>query len=69
MALEERKILASVDIQPTSNTVNVRWDNQILRDGVVVSTTPHRTAYSVDQKDAFLAEVEGADKYIAALGW
>ena len=69
MSLTESKVLAQVTILPESNSVNVRWDNLIMRDEEVISRQPHRKAYTFDQKDEFLAEVEGAENYIAALGW
>lgn len=68
MALTEQKILKQVTIL-SSGSANVQWANQILRDGEVISETYERTAYGVDQKDQFLAEVAGAENYIAALGW
>jgi hypothetical protein len=69
MALTEQKILASVDIQPKTSTVQVRWDNLVLRDGEIISRVPHRKAYMQEQKAEFLVEVEGAAAYVTAMGW
>ena len=69
MALTESTILAHVGLNQTANSIEVRWDNIIDRDGETISRVPHRKAYSVEQKADFLAEVEGADKYVAAMGW
>lgn len=69
MALTEQKVLKSVDVQLNTKTANVLWSHQILRDGDVISETNHRRAFSEAEKDDFLAEVEGADKYLAALDW
>lgn len=69
MALTEQRVLNQVTVLPNEATVNVQWMDQILRDGQVVASTPHRKAYTADQKDAFLVEVDGAGNYINALGW
>ena len=69
MALTESKVLAHVGINLAANSADVRWDNLIERDGEVISRVPHRKAYSVEQKSDFLAEVEGAENYLGALGW
>ncbi len=69
MALTEQRILKQVSILPSQSAVNVQWADQILRDGEVISENFHRKAYTIDQKEEFLLEVEGAPNYIAALGW
>lgn len=69
MALSEQRILKQVSILPAQSAVNVQWANQILRDGEVISETYERKAYTADQAAEFVAEVEGAESYIAALGW
>lgn len=69
MALTEQKILKQVSILPAQSAVNVQWANQILRDGEVISEQFERKAYTAEQKDEFLGEVEGAAAYIEALGW
>jgi len=78
MALTEEKILANVEVHTDASTIQVKWVNQILRDGEVISRVPHRCAYSQDQKDQFTADIENpanggspgmAAPYIAAVGW
>ena len=69
MALTEQKILKQVTVLAQQSAANVQWANQILRDGEVISEQFERKAYTADQKDEFLAEVEGADSYITILGW
>lgn len=69
MALTEQRILKQVTTLPNQSAVNVQWANQILRDGELVTETYERKAYTADQKAEFLTEVEGAENYIAALGW
>jgi hypothetical protein len=69
MSLSESTILASVNINVSANTIEVRWDNIIQRGDEVISRVPHRKAYTPDQKEDFLAEVEGAEAYITAAGW
>jgi len=69
MALTEQTILKSVEVLPEQSAVNVMWENQILRDGEVISAAPHRKAYGQEQKDEFLTEVEGASAYVTILGW
>lgn len=69
MALTEQTILKQVTVLPNQSAVNVQWANQILRDGELVTETYERKAYTAEQKDEFLTEVEGADGYITILGW
>ena len=69
MALTEQRILKQVSILPNQSAVNVQWASQILRDGEVISENYERKAYSADQKADFLAEVEGAQAYVTAMGW
>lgn len=69
MALTEQRILKQIAILPAQNAVNVQWADQILRDEEVVSETLHRKAYTQEQAAEFLAEVEGAEAYMSALGW
>lgn len=70
MALTEQKKLASVNHNITSNTLEVKWLNEILRDGEVISSIPHRGSYQVEQKAQFVADLGvEADKYIALAGW
>ncbi len=69
MALTEQRILNQVSTLPSQSAINVRWADQILRDGEVISETFHRKVYTVDQKEEFLLEVEGAALYVQVLGW
>lgn len=69
MTLTEQRILKQVTILPNQSAANVQWANQILRDGELVTETYERKAYSADQKAEFMAEVEGAENYITAMGW
>lgn len=69
MALTEQRVLKSVNILPSQGAANVQWADQILKNGEVISESYHRKAYTQDQKEEFLAEVEGAESYISALGW
>lgn len=70
MALTEQRILKQVTMLPQSNTINIQWANQVIRDGSeLVSETYERKAYSQDQKADFIAEVEGGQAYSDAMGW
>jgi hypothetical protein len=69
MALTERTIIKQIQVLPESNTIQVQWANQILRDGELVTETFHRCAYGADDQEKFLAEVDGAEAYIPILGW
>lgn len=69
MALSEQRILKQVTVLAQQSAANVQWANQILRDGEVISETYERKAYTEDQKDSFLSEVEGAEGYVLILGW
>jgi hypothetical protein len=70
MALTEQKTLASVNHNIVANVLEVKWLNEILRDGETISSIPHRCSYGVDQKAQFEADL-GADAaaYIAMAGW
>ena len=65
----EQRILKQVTTLPAESAINVQWANQVLKDGTVISETFDGRTYYAEQKDAFLAEVEGAASYIDALGW
>jgi len=67
--LTEQRILKQVTTLPAQSAINVQWANQILRDGEVISETFERKAYTAEQAQEFLAEVEGAAGYMAVLGW
>ena len=66
---EEIKYLKQVSILPTQSAVNVQWAVAIKKDDEVISEQYERKAYTQDQKESFLAEVEGAENYINVLGW
>ena len=69
MAYTEARVLKQVAVLPAQNAVNVQWSNVILKDGIVISETYERCAYSASDKNKFLVEVEGAAAYVAILGW
>ena len=69
MALTEERVLGSVQVLTQQSAVNVEWYDLIKRDGEVISKANHNKAYTADQKADFLAEVEGAEGYVTALGW
>lgn len=41
MALTEQSVISQISVDQLGN-INVRRDDQILRDGVVISSVPHR---------------------------
>jgi len=67
--ITETRVLKQVAILPAQNAAQVQWANQVLKDGVVISETFERRAYTADQKTEFSTEVDGASSYMAALGW
>lgn len=69
MALTEGKKLVKVALLLDSQTIDVKWENQIFRDGELISSIPHCKAYSAEQKDDFLTEVDGAAEYIRSINW
>jgi hypothetical protein len=69
MALIEQRVLKQISVLPLSKTIDVQWADQIVKDGTVISEQYHRKAYSANQKDEFLAEVESAAFYVSAVGW
>jgi hypothetical protein len=69
MALTEQRILKSVEVMVQASTINVLWVDQVLRDGELVVETNHRKAYTIEQKDDFLNEVDGAEIYLLVAGW
>ena len=69
MALTEQRSLKSVQVLSQQSAVNVQWASQIWRGNELVTETYERKAYTADQKDDFLAEVEGAEAYVTVLGW
>ena len=69
MALTENKVLKSIEVIPEAQSVNVLWENQVLRDGVVISQTLERSAYNELDKIRFMSDVSSANEYITILGW
>lgn len=69
MALTESTILASVNINHTAPSIEVRWDNIIKRGEEVISRIPHRKAYSQEQLQDFLSEVDGGENYVGLIQW
>jgi hypothetical protein len=69
MALTEEKNLSQVTVLADIGTVNVQWTNKILKDGVVVAEQFERKAYDESMAAEFVDEVDGAQHYIAILGW
>jgi hypothetical protein len=68
MALSEQTILASVEVLPQVTAINVRWDNQVLRDGEVITSEPFRRAYGRYEREQFLADVPGGAGYADSAG-
>jgi hypothetical protein len=68
MALSEQTVLASVEVLPQMNSVNVRWDKQIMRDGEVIVSEPHRRAYGRYEREQFLADVPSGEAYADSAG-
>lgn len=70
MALTEKRVLKSVEILNESNMANVVWEDQILRDGEVITAMPFRRSYSQADAELFQADLgDDAQKYLATLGW
>lgn len=70
MALTEIRNLVSVSHNLAANTLDVKWEDVILRDGVPVTSTPFRRAYGIENKDQFILDLgPDAAKYLAAAGW
>lgn len=69
--LSENKIQKSVNIVTTGSgkSVEVLWINQIIKNDLVLAETNHRCAYSAEDKEKFLIEVERAEEYLGILGW
>lgn len=68
MSLTEQTVLASIEVMPQINSINVRWDKQILRDGEVIVSEPFRRAYGRHEREQFLADVPGGEAYADAAG-
>ncbi len=66
---KEQRVLKQVAILPDQSAANVQWAVQVLKDGEIRTETFHRKAYTAEQIEEFLIEVEGAEAYISVLGW
>jgi len=68
--LSEQRVLQSVRHNVTANAFDVKWINEVIQDGVVVSSIPHRCSYGEDRKAQFEFDL-GVDaaRYVAMAGW
>lgn len=68
--LTEQQILKSVEVLAQTNAINVLWEDQILRDGEVISVSNFRRAYGAGQRVQFESDL-GADasKYVELIDW
>ena len=66
---EETKNIIELTHLPAENTLQVKWRIRVTKDGEEISSKDHYKLYTADQYNDFLAEVEGAEAYIAVLGW
>lgn len=69
MSLIEQTIVNQVTIIPKTKTAQVQWSDQIVKDDEVIAENYRRKAYSENQKEEFLYEVDNAEFYVKALGW
>lgn len=65
----ESKIIKQVTLLPATQSIQVQWANVVMRDDVVISESFERKAYEKEQWAEFEAEVDGAAKYMDAIGW
>ena len=66
---EETKTVVEFTVLPAESAMQVKWRIQVTKDGEVISSKDHYKIYTAEQKDEFLAEVEGAEGYVAIMGW
>ena len=66
---EETQTVVELTQLPAENTMQVKWRIQVTKDAEVISSKDHYKLYTADQKDDFLAEVEGAEAYVELMGW
>ncbi len=69
MAITETSTITEITALPLENNIQVKWRNTIEKDDEVISSKDHYKLFSKNQSAEFAAEVEGADAYMAALGW
>lgn len=67
--IEKIKVLKSVEFLPQANALQVLWEVSIVEDGEVISSNNSRCTYSAEEKEKFLTEVEGAEKYVGLVEW
>lgn len=48
MSLSEQRKLVSVTINLSAKTIDVLWMDQVMKNGLVISETPHRGAYPIN---------------------
>ena len=66
---EETSEVIEISCFPKTSTIIVRWVDRVTKDGELFSEKDRRFGYDADQKDAFLADVENGQQYVAAMGW
>ena len=54
MALSEVTVLASIELLFDAKAINVRFEDKILRDSTVISSSNRRAAFCDGQRTAFL---------------
>jgi len=71
MSLSKQTFQRSITILDATDGkfVEVLWIEQVVENDVMLAETNRRCAYSVDDKERFLAEVERAEDYLMVLGW
>jgi hypothetical protein len=69
MALTETNAVTEVTILPLENNIQVKWRSTVLKDDEVIAERDHYKLFGPEKYAEFLAEVEGAEAYISALGW
>lgn len=72
MALEEKRVLRSVNVLYDRAAIDVVWLDQVSRDdGTVIASTPHARAYTAECRAQFIEDLspyENATAY-AELAW
>jgi hypothetical protein len=66
---EEIKTLAEMTHLPLESAMQVKWRIEVRKDGETLVSHEHYKLYAESQYHEFLAEVEGAQAYLAVLGW
>lgn len=68
MALSEETKLASVEVLILVNAINIRLENNIYRDGELISSTNERKAYCKAQRTDFLSDFPDLTPYADLAG-